>query len=79
MMTYPNPDDLKVDVPDQVVTAAKSVAATVTSLAGVLALFLTAVGDGSVSWAEGGTLLTAVLTAVATVGAVWRVENKPKN
>lgn len=78
-MTVPTPPELQVPVPDQVVTGAKAVAATVTSFLGVLTLFLTAVGDGSVSWAEGGTLLTAVLTAVATVGAVWRTENKPKN
>lgn len=78
-MTVPNDLELQVPVPEQAVTAAKSVAATLTSLAGVVAVFLTAVGDGSVSWAEGGTLLTAVLTGVATVAAVWRTENKPKN
>ena len=78
MAVYDVPE-LEVPVPEEVRTAAKSVAATLTSLAGVVALFITAVGDGSVSWAEGGTLLTAVLTAVATVGAVWRTKNKVKN
>jgi hypothetical protein len=77
-MTVPNEMDLSVPVPEPVQTAAKAVAATLTSAAGVVALFLTAVGDGSVSWAEGGTLLTAVLTGVATVSAVWAKSNKPK-
>jgi len=78
-MTVPNTPDLQVPVPEQVTTAAKAVAATLASAAGVLALFITSVSDGSVSWAEGGTLLTAVLTAVATVSAVFGVKNQPKN
>ena len=77
-MTFPT-DDLKVTVPEPVQTAAKAVAATLTSLSGFVALFLTAVGDGSVSWAEGGTLLTAGATAVATIAAVWGIENRDKN
>lgn len=77
-MTVPNVPELEVPVPEVVQTSAKAVAATLTSLAGVVALFLTAVGDGSVSWAEGGTLLTAILTGVATVGAVWGKKNHPK-
>jgi hypothetical protein len=77
-MTVPNPD-LKVPVPEPVYTAAKAVWAAGTSAAGVLALFITSVADGSISWAEGGTLLTAVLTAVATVGAVFGAKNKRKD
>jgi hypothetical protein len=68
----------RVRVPAGAVKATKAVAATLTSAAGVVALAVTAMGDGSVSWAEGGTLLTAVLTAAATIGAVWGVRNDPK-
>lgn len=77
-MTVPNPE-FSVKVPEQVTTAAKALWAAGTSAAGVLALFITAIGDGSVSAAEGGTLFTAVVTAVATIGAVFGAKNKPKN
>lgn len=70
-MTDPN-----VPVSKNVQSAAKAVAATLASLSGLVALFLTAAGDGSVSAAEGGTLLTAALTAVATVVAVYTKRNK---
>lgn len=74
-MTDPN---LNVPVPQPVLNTAKAVAATVTTGLGVLALFISSIGDGSISWDEGGKLLGAVVAAAATVGAVWRTENKPK-
>lgn len=57
-------------------SAAKSVVATITSLAGLATLFATAIGDGSVSTAEVGTLVTAAITGVATVIGVWAKRNK---
>jgi hypothetical protein len=72
-MTGPN-----VPVPQPVYTAAKAVAATVTTAAGVVTLFVTDIADGSLSWDEGGTLIGAVVTAVVTIGAVWGTRNNRK-
>jgi hypothetical protein len=63
---------------EQVQTATKAVWATLTTAAGVVALFVTAIADGSVSTAEWGTIVTGVLTGAATVGAVWTARNKDK-
>jgi len=49
----------------------KAVTATVTSALGMLTLFGTAIGDGSVSAAETGTLVTAGITTAVTVIGVW--------
>lgn len=69
---------LTYQVPEPARTATKAVAATVTTAAGVLALAVTSIVDGQLSWDEGGSLIGAVITAAATIGAVWRVRNKPK-
>ena len=71
-----NPVDFETPVGEAVQSSAKAVVATLTSLGGLAALFVTAVADGSVSGAEYGTLLTAVLTGVATVAGVWAKRNK---
>ena len=68
------PFDTRISEPIQ--KATKAVVATLTSLGGLAALFATAVADGSVSGAEWGTLLTAGLTAAATVAGVWATRNK---
>lgn len=69
---------VQVPVPQRAYTAAKALAATATTVAGVVTLFVTDVADGSLSWDEGGTLIGAVVAAVATIYAVWRVPNSPK-
>jgi hypothetical protein len=74
-MSVPTPD-VEVPVSGGAYTSAKAVVATLTSAAGLVALFVTSVGDGSVSGAEWGTLLTAALTAVATIGGVWKTRNE---
>lgn len=68
--------DLSIPVPVVVQSATKSVVATITTGLGVLGLFATAISDGSLSWGEGGTLIGAVVAAVATVTGVWRVPNE---
>lgn len=73
-MSYPVPE---VPTGKVVQSAAKAVAATITAVSGVVALFVTAVADGSVSGAEWGTILTGVLTGVATVAGVWKTRNVP--
>lgn len=67
-----------VPVPQGVYTAAKAVAATVTTGLGVLGLFVADIADGSLDWNEAGTLIGAGITAVATIGAVWRTTNNRK-
>lgn len=57
-------------------SAAKAVVATVTTVGGLVALFVTAIADGSVGDAEWGTLLTGALTAGATIYGVWKTRNK---
>lgn len=69
---------INVNVPQSVVTAAKAVAATATTAVGVVTLFVTQVSDGVYTWDEGGTLIGAVVTAAATIGAVWKTRNKVK-
>ena len=44
----------------------------------MLTLFGASISDGVLTWAEGGALIGAVATAVATIGAVWRVPNEVK-
>lgn len=72
-MTGPN-----LPVPPPVQSAAKAIAATLTTASGVVALFVTSVADGSITWDEGGKLLGALAVAAAAVYSVWRTENKPK-
>lgn len=73
-MSQPN-----LPVPAPVQSAAKAVAATITTAAGVVALFVTSVADGNLSWDEGGTLIGAVVTAGATIAAVWGTRNTDKD
>lgn len=72
-MTGPN-----FPVPNQVQTAAKAIAATVTTVSGVVALFVTSIADGSISWDEGGKLIGAAAVAAATIYGVWKTPNKDK-
>lgn len=58
--------------------ATKAIAATATTVTGVVALVGTMVADGVFTWGEGGTLIGAVVTAATTIWAVWRVPNDPK-
>lgn len=74
-MSGPN---LNVPVPEPVQTATKAVAATVTTITGVIALAVTSIADGSLSWDEGGKLLGALAVAGATIYGVWRTRNKDK-
>lgn len=74
-MSQPN---LNLPVPEPVQTAAKAVAATITTASGVLALAVTSIADGSISWDEGGKLLGALTVAAATVATVWRTRNTPQ-
>jgi hypothetical protein len=74
-MSNPN---LNLPVPEPAYTAAKAVAATATTAVGVVTLFVASVADGQLGWEEGGTLIGAVLTAAATIAAVWKARNKPK-
>lgn len=73
LMTGPN-----FPVPEPVQKATKAIAATVTTVSGVVALAVTSIADGSISWDEGGKLLGALAVAAATIYGVWKVENKPK-
>lgn len=69
-------DPIQVAIPEVVQKSTKSVVASVTTILGVLTLFGTSISDGTLTWSEGGTLIGAVVTAVATVTAVWRVPNE---
>lgn len=71
-----DPIQVQVPVPVVVQRATKAITATITTGVGVLALFGEMIADGSLSWSEGGVLIGAVATAVATVTAVWRVPNE---
>lgn len=79
-MTVPNNplDNVKVDVPEPVMSSAKAVAAAVPTVAGLVALFVSQVADGSMSGAEGWTFAGAVVTAVTTIVAVFQTRNKVK-
>lgn len=68
----------QVPVPQAVYTATKAIAATITTGLGVLGLFVADIADGSLDWNEGGTLIGAAATAVATIAAVWGATNKKK-
>lgn len=72
-----NPEP-SVPVPNVVFKATKAVLATITTGVGVLTLFGASISDGVLTWNEGGALIGAVATAVATIGAVWRVPNEVK-
>lgn len=72
-------DDLKVNVPEQVFTAAKAVAASIPLVLAVVALFVTEVADGSISGEEAWKLVGAVVAAGSAVVAVFRTKNTPKN
>lgn len=72
-MTGPN-----FPVPEPVQTISKALSAAWVTAGGVIALFVTSVADGSISWDEGGKLIGAVTVAAATIGAVWKTRNKDK-
>lgn len=72
-MTGPN-----LPVPEPVQTASKAISAAWVTAGGVIALFVTSVADGSISWDEGGKLIGAVVVAATAIGAVWRTRNKPR-
>lgn len=74
----PNEPQVTIPMSELVFKTTKAVAATLTTTVGVLGLFATQVADGALTWSEGGTLIGAVATAVATVAAVWRVTNEVK-
>lgn len=73
-----DPVQVQVPVPPVVYNATKAVTATLTTAVGVLTLFGASIADGVLTWSEGGALIGAVATAVATIAAVWRVPNQPK-
>lgn len=75
-MTNPVPD-FELEVGEPVQTAAKAVNAALVSLGGLVALFVTLSTDG-LSGADVGSLVTAAVSAVVAVGAVFQTENKPK-
>lgn len=69
----------KVPVSEPVYKATKAIAATITTVAGVFTLFGTAISDGDLSWGEGGTLIGGIVTAIATITAVWTFKNEVKD
>jgi len=64
------------------ITAAKAVAAaigtTLTAITVAVAAVQVALDDGALDFTEYGTIVTALVTAGATIYAVWRTPNKPK-
>lgn len=66
-----------------VMTKAKTVAAaigtTLTAITTALATLNIALDDDAIDLSEVAGIVTAVLTAGATIYAVWRTPNKPKN
>ena len=71
-------DPVQVPIPEPVTKTTKAIVATLTTTLGILTLFGTSISDGVLTWGEGGSLIGAVATAVATVAAVWRVPNEVK-
>jgi hypothetical protein len=65
-------------VPPPVMTAAKSVAATLTTLGTFVAVFLSCTSDGAVSTADTGTLVSSAVGTVTAILAVWSTRNKVK-
>lgn len=63
-------------------TAAKAVVAavgaTATAVATAVAAVQVVLADSSLDMGEYGTIVTAVVTLVATVYGVWRTPNRPK-
>lgn len=72
------PKDLGVPVSQTVLTASKAVNAALVSIAALAGVVVTLISDGTLSGSDVGTLITAVLGAVTTVGTVFQTENKPK-
>lgn len=73
-----DPIEVQVPVSEMVYKATKAVTASITTTLAVVGLFATQISDGNLTWSEGGTLIGAVVGAVATVAAVWRVPNEVK-
>lgn len=69
-------DPIQISIPVVVQKATKSVVATITTGLAIVALFGTSISDGVLSWSEGGTLIGAVASAIATIAGVWRVPNE---
>jgi hypothetical protein len=51
--------------------------ATLTALTTALATVSLAVGDDAIDASEVGSLASAIVSLIVTIGAVWRVPNKP--
>lgn len=56
---------------------AAAIGATCTAVVVFVGVLMPALGDGHVDGGELTTLVTAAVTLVGTVFAVWRVRNKP--
>lgn len=70
--------DFEVEVPEKVQTASKAVNSALVSLGGLTALVVTLLSDGVLSGSDVGTLVTAALGVVVTVGTVYQTQNKDK-
>lgn len=71
-------NEFDVPVSESVQTATKAVNAALVSVAGLAGLTVTLVSDGHFTGADVGTFVTALLSAVTVVGAVFQSRNKPK-
>lgn len=69
---------MSLPVPEPEQTAAKAVAATLGTAAGVAALFVTDIADGSIDLTEGIGLGTAIVAAAGTIYGVWKTRNRVK-
>lgn len=65
-------------VSQPVMTAAKSVAATLAAAGTFVGLVVNAFADGTVTTTEVGSLVTGGIGAVVSVLAVWATRNKVK-
>ena len=70
---------MSIPVPEQAVTAVKTVMAVLGSLLTFGGILVTTTSDGMISAADVGTISTGGATLVASVLAVWYFRNKPKD
>lgn len=68
----------EVPVSRTVYTAAKAVRAALVVAAVPVALFISAVADGNLSWDEVGEVIGTLLAVPAAYVTVYQTENKPK-
>jgi hypothetical protein len=71
-------DPIQVPVPEPVYKTTKAVWATVTTVAGLLALIIKCIADGGVGSGEIGELIIGAATAVAAISTVWGFSNEVK-